>query len=137
MRLAGGMINDFRKIGFGDDNRTMRPEDAHELNVKARSFLRSELAIPFSGKTVVITHWLPHPGAIQERFVGDRLSPYFCCDCRDIMADFPIDLWVFGHSHGSKDFIDASGCRVLSNQRGYPHENPLATGFNDSLVVEF
>jgi predicted phosphodiesterase len=136
MQLASRFINDFRKIGFGDEMRNMAPEDARELNVQARAFLRAELAKPFAGKTVVITHWLPHPDAIQERFVGDRLTPYFCCDCRDIMSDFPIDLWVFGHSHGSTDFVDTSGCRVLSNQMGYPHESPMATWFNESLVVE-
>jgi hypothetical protein len=40
---------------------------------------------------------------------------------------------VFGHIHRNVD-TDVQGTRVLSNQRGYPHEP--ADGFDPGLVIE-
>ncbi|MNW15034.1 hypothetical protein D3C71_2134120 [compost metagenome] len=42
------------------------------------------------------------------------------------------DLWVYGHTHVSADFLK-NGCRVVSNPRGYPNQQ---TGFNPDFLIE-
>ena len=132
--LAASHVNDFKVIY--DAGAPLATDTMARLHREAKAFLRSELAKPWNGKTVVITHWLPHPDCIQEHYRGDRLSPFFCCNCSDLLSEFQIDLWVFGHTHGSCDARHASGCRLLSNQRGYPSENPIRTGFQPNLLIE-
>ena len=48
----------------------------------------------------------------------------FASDLTELMDGAAVDLWVFGHIHRTVD-TDVNGTRVLSNQRGYPHE-PVA-----------
>ena len=133
-RLAERVINDFRVIR--ENNGPLTAKTMVQLNWEARAFLREELKKPWDGKTVIVTHWLPHPECIAQQFKGSELSPYFCRDCSDLLNEFDIDLWVYGHSHGSGDYLHPSGCRIISNQRGYPHESPVANGFRIDCVVE-
>jgi len=132
-RLAESVINDFRVIrehGGPLTTRTMR-----HLHRDAIAFLDSELQKPWQGSTVVVTHWLPHRACISQQFMGSNLSPYFCADCSRLLDVYQIDLWVFGHSHGNMDFVHPSGCRIISNQRGYPHESPLGNGFRTDCTI--
>ncbi len=127
-------ISDFRRIR--ENNGCLTTNTMAQLNREARAFLREELQKPWAGKTVVVTHWLPHPDCIAPQFRESELSPYFCCDCSDLLNDFNIDVWAYGHSHGSRDFVHPSGCRIISNQRGYPSESAVASGFRRDCVVE-
>lgn len=126
-RVAERFINDFRVIRENAGPLTSRTMT--RLNSEARAFLREELKKPWDGKTVIVTHWLTHPECIIAKYRGSELSPYFCCDCSDLLIEFKIDLWVYGHSHGSGDFVHPHGCRIVSNQRGYPHECSVVNGF--------
>lgn len=64
------------------------------------------------------------------------LTPYFTSDQSGLMARYPIDVWAFGHTHGNVDFRDASGCRVVSNQMGYPNEYEHGdSGFREGLII--
>lgn len=132
--LAESYINDFRVIRDGEA--ALTTTTMTRLHHEAKAFLRAELEKPWNGKTVVITHWLPHPDCIQPCFRGNELSPYFCCNCSDLLDEFSIDLWAFGHSHGSCDVRHDKGCRLISNQRGYPMENPVRTGFQPNLLID-
>jgi hypothetical protein len=49
------------------------------------------------------------------------------------MSPEAVDLWVFGHIHRTVD-TSVNGTRLVSNQRGYPHE-PVA-GFDPGLVID-
>ncbi|EPJ2812714.1 serine/threonine protein phosphatase, partial [Pseudomonas putida] len=42
------------------------------------------------------------------------------------------DVWIFGHTHHAVDTI-VSGCRLISNPRGYPGER---TGFSPDFTIE-
>lgn len=126
-------ISDYSTI-FGVDQKFIEPRDTIQLHRDARAFLERELAKPFDGKTVVVTHFAPHRGCIAARFDGEALTPYFTVDMAPLMQKYPIALWAFGHTHGNVDFVTEGGCRVISNQRCYPHE--LSPGFRDDLVIE-
>lgn len=131
--MARNYISDYSTI-FGVDQKFIEPRDTIQLHHDARAFLERELANPFDGKTVVVTHFSPHRGCVAAQFDGEPLTPYFTVDMAPLMQKHQIALWAFGHTHGNVDFMAEGGCRVISNQRGYPRE--LNSDFRDNLVIE-
>jgi predicted phosphohydrolase len=111
-----------------------KPTDCHALHQESVRWLDQELAKPFVGKTVVIRHFAPDVRCVAARFDGSTLAPYFVTDLSGPMARHRIDLWCYGHTHSNIEFVADYGCRVVSNQRGYPTEQP--DGFGPSRVIE-
>ena len=107
------------------------PVHAERLFRKAKNFLREELAKPFDGKTVVVTHHLPSLMSVATRFSADILSAAFASNCDDLVER--ADLWIHGHTHDCFDY-SLGKCRVVCNPRGYPREH--SNGFRPGLVVE-
>lgn len=133
--VAKKSIRDFYVIEY--KNRVFTPSDANELFEYSYDWLKEELAKPFDGKTVVITHFGPHLSAKHTRYpADDPVSPYFVSDCSALMQQFPIDLWIYGHTHNSVDIVLESGTRLVSNQKGYPNEDPHYTRFDTHKICE-
>jgi 3',5'-cyclic AMP phosphodiesterase CpdA len=119
---------DYQLIRCG--SRAFAPEDAIALCARHRAWLGAALAAPFPGKTVVITHFAPHPRSIAHAYLGHRANPGFVLDLGDMMGSAV--LWIHGHTHTFFDYR-VRGTRVICNPRGYPGE---LTGFRPGLVVE-
>jgi predicted phosphodiesterase len=110
---------------------------------KSRAWLEGELAKPFAGRTVVVTHHGPHPLSIHPRFVGNPINPGFVSDLTPLLHD--VDLWLHGHTHDSFDYR-LGRCRVVANPAGYILNRAAATPgssfefengkFDPKLVVE-
>jgi len=110
---------------------------------RSRAWLEGELAKPFNGRTVVVTHHGPHPLSIHPRFIGNPLNPGFISDLTPLLRD--ADLWMHGHTHDSFDYR-IGRCRVMANPAGYILNRAAATAgsnfefengnFDPSLVVE-
>lgn len=140
MEIAQRQLNDHRLIRTG--RHIFTPQDALEQHEIARAWLKSELAKPFAGKTVVITHHGPHPLSVHPRYVGDQLSAAFVSDLSDLMPG--VDLWLHGHVHDGFDY-QVGRCRVVANPAGYvlnrgyaqrddyQFENPL---FDMNMLLE-
>lgn len=118
---------DFRVIAFGE--RRFTTDDWLALHRAHRAWLEARLATPFAGPTVVVTHFLPHPGSIAPRFATHPLNPAFASDLQPLLARTA--LWIHGHTHAASDYR-AGGTRIVCNPRGYPGE---PTGFRPDLVV--
>ena len=56
----------------------------------------------------------------------------FVSDLSEVIERREPDLWVHGHVHDSFDY-QVGRTRVVSNPKGYEHENP---SFVPGLVVE-
>jgi hypothetical protein len=119
---------DYQLIQHG--SRAFSPEDAIALCSRHRAWLAAALALPFPGKTVVVTHFAPHPRSIAPGYVGHRANPGFVVDLEKTMGSAA--LWIHGHTHTFFDYR-VRGTRVICNPRGYPGE---ATGFRSDLIVE-
>lgn len=98
-------------------NQPMGPKDAYRLHCRSRAFFEKVLAMPFEGKTVVVSHHCPHPNSILERFRGDTINPAFTSDLSDLIETYRPDLWIHGHTHASFDYT-VGDTRILCNPRG-------------------
>lgn len=125
-------MNDFKLIRHGKYRR-IKPLDVEALNFKASTFLTSALAVPFAGKTVVVTHFAPHSGSIMPGFETDDLTPYYVNDLSHLLENGP-DIWVHGHCHAVFDY-QVGKTRILCNPRGYGKEENVE-GFDSGRVVE-
>ena len=81
-------------------------------------------------RTIVLTHFPPHPACIAPQYTDSPLNPYFIND---------IDLngfayWLAGHTHQAFD-DEQDGCRIIINPLGYPNEIGQ-NGYRDGLLLE-
>lgn len=133
MRVCARIVNDFKQIHVTDQDRSLSPADTRATHLESRAWLAARLAERHDGPTVVITH---HAPLVRERPDNPMLAAIagaFASDLSTLIDGEAVDLWIFGHIHRTID-VDVNGSRVLSNQRGYPHE-PV-DGFDPALVVE-
>lgn len=118
--------------------------DDHE---QSRRWLEQELAKPYPGRTVVVTHHGPHPLSIHPRFHDAKVNSGFVSDLTPLLHQ--ADLWLHGHVHDSFDYSDVGRCRVVANPGGYCLNAAVATvwstgpafelenrGFNPTLVID-
>lgn len=127
----GKTINDFRKIQFAG-----KSFDAllfSHLYQSSKTWLEQELAQPFSGKTVVITHHAPSLWSWNDAAHALKKLAY-CSDLKSLLHEYEIAAWFHGHVHSPADYRIA-GARILCNPRGYLGTK-VVPGFDQNRVVE-
>lgn len=131
-------INDFYCILRQTDQQTNRPwtiadhENEHKLFVDGlKMFLADTEGSPCR---IVLTHFMPHPQCVHERYRTSAINPYFTSNMERYMGWD--GYWLFGHGHDPFDFT-IDGTRLLANPRGYGRgerqENPL---FKPDFTIE-
>ena len=133
MELCERLVNDYSQIRFGSGERRLRAADTRAVHLTSRDWLAQRLAEPHDGPTVVVTHHAPLVRARPDNPIMRAIAGAFASDLSDLIAGDGPDLWIFGHTHRAAD-LELGGTRILSNQRGYPHEPD--DGFRPRLVVE-
>ncbi|MEX3955188.1 metallophosphoesterase [Trinickia sp. EG282A] len=101
----------------GTPSRKFMPSDTLALHRQARAWLAAEIAKPFGGKTIVVTHHAPHRDSLAPRFANDLVSAGFISHLPTLVHT-PVALWIHGHTHTPFDYF-AEGTRVVCNPRGY------------------
>jgi len=117
-----------------EDPEYFNATDAQALFNSNKAWLQDELAKPYDGKTVVVTHHAPSQKSIHNRYQGNAWNDCFVSDVEGLMHS--IDVWIHGHTHSSHDY-KLNNTRVVCNPRGYPTfmggwENQE---FNPSMVI--
>lgn len=136
MAVAKRGINDYWMI-HANGGKSLTPRDTLKLHRIAVRWLDAELSKPFAGKTVVVTHFAPHRDCVAAQYAGSDMSPYFVSDLSYLMQKHQINIWCHGHTHTNNDFRAEGGCRVISNQLGYPGERGRTdNGFRADMVIE-
>jgi predicted phosphodiesterase len=121
-------------------SRTLRPEDSIRLHHHSLHDIRSRLATPFDGPTVVVTHHAPSLRSVEPRFKHDPLSPCFASNLDDTVEASEAALWIHGHTHAAFDYT-LNRTRVVCNPVGYRdqfHGKPAeqVAGFIPDLVID-
>jgi hypothetical protein len=132
MSLAQTIMSDYQVIRSHGET-SLSPRDTRDIHRVQRAWLADQLSNPFSGKTVVVTHHLPHPSSVHEKYRGDALNPCFASNL-SVLVGPPAILWLHGHTHESMDYA-VGGTRVVCNPRGYLPDEPNPN-FKPDLVIE-
>ncbi len=133
MRICARLVNDYKEIEVSELGRPLRPQDTRDIHLASRAWLATCLAETHLGPTVVFTHHAPIVRSRPDHPVLQAIGGAFASDLSEMMDGDAAALWVFGHIHRTVNTV-VNGTRVISNQRGYPHE-PV-DGFDPELVVE-
>ena len=142
MYFAEHGMNDYRRIAVRWEDKRGRPDHFGRLRTSntwamhrlSRAWLERELAQPFDGTTVVVTHMLPSGRSISPHFRDSPLNAAFASDLDALVESSGAALWIHGHTHVNCDYR-LGATRVVCNPRGYwPDE--LNPEFNPGFVVD-
>ena len=124
-------FKDFERIRAAN-GRLAQPADFKVRNHSARHWLAQQLALPFAGTTVVITHHAPSMQslALQPHPSGPLDASF--ANCWEDFLGPSVAFWIHGHTHLAVDY-NLAGTRILSNPRGVPREH---TGFIADWMLE-
>jgi hypothetical protein len=137
MDAAHRAMNDFQMIDIMDslhkEQRPLAPSDCLRLHRESRHYIESELARPFDGVTIVMTHHAPSRSSVPKNWWGDPINAAYASDLDALIEETRPHLWVHGHIHSSADYrIGAT--RVVCNPRGY-FPSQLNPDFDSALVI--
>jgi predicted phosphodiesterase len=126
--------SDFKRIRIDDPERAFTPQELLALHGKARAFLEEELAKPFVGKTVVVTHFGSSPRSLLPEHSTYPTRGTYSSDLEYLMGPI-VNLWIHGHIHDSLDF-QVKETRVVCNPRGGMGPKSFNPAFARDKVVE-
>ena len=136
LNAAQAYMPDYQRISTGGiDARLLCAQDTAALHARHKAWLAQQLAQPFDGRTVVITHMAPSMRSVEERYATNLGSPAFASQLDELVAQ--ADLWVHGHMHASLDYR-IEDCRVVCNPCGYQMADgmPENEQFNPGLTID-
>ena len=136
LNAAQAYMPDYRRITTGGDApRLLCAQDTAALHARHKAWLSKQLAQPFDGRTVVITHMAPSMRSVEERYASDIGSPAFASHLGELVVQ--ADLWAHGHMHASHDYR-IGRCRVICNPCGYPRPDgtPENERYDPGFIVD-
>ena len=121
-----------RKYSALEGGAPMLAERLRELALIDQAWLREQLALPFDGKTVVVTHFAPSRLSSDPRYGETPGTAGFCNALDDLLP--MADLWLHGHLHCAHDYR-VGPCRVVANPLGYASKGEQE-GFRSACVLD-
>lgn len=114
-------MRDYRHIRTGGYRRLL-PRDTAAWAAQTKAWLATELAKPFDGPTVVVTHHPPTTKSLRAGQVQEPLDAADANDWDDFVVESGAACWFHGHTHHPVNYT--LGQTVLgSNPRGYPGQD--------------
>lgn len=117
-------LRDFHAIQYSED-KIFRPNDMLKLFYADHAYIEEQLMVPFHGKTVVLTHHLPHPSCVAQDFKDNKFNYLFASSEKAFgqlfLSETAPHLWVHGHTHTALD-TKVGNTRIVCNPHGYGHE---------------
>lgn len=107
-------------------------EGMREQGLVCQHWLRTALAQPFIGSTVVVTHFAPSLHSADPRYGHTPGTAGFCNALDTLLPQ--VQLWLHGHLHAPSDYTH-HGCRVVANPLGYARKNEQAL-YRPNLLIE-
>lgn len=118
-------LSDFRCVKRNGKNISVQDWNGfHEKSVERIERPMVTRNIKGCKKIVVITHFVPLFCLSSGKFPRDPISDGFYSNLENLIEEREPDMWIYGHNHDPVD-MDVFGCKMRSNQYGYPHEKDL------------
>lgn len=111
--------------------RTLDPEDTMNISKMSYSWLDRKISGSIK-PIIVVTHHGQSMATKNPRYELDDITASFNSNY-DALLRSPVKLWVTGHTHHCIDSAH-HGVRLISHQKGYPHEN--IKGFDWETVFD-
>jgi Icc-related predicted phosphoesterase len=134
--LAGQKMNDFYQT-LMNKGEPFTPTRSIEEHYKIKQSIKESIQTKEDNinKVVVISHHLPSLRSVDMRRYGDSDINYaYYSNLEKYMEELPINVWVHGHTHGSKNYM-LGDTRVVCNPRGY-YNYEENIDFNQELLIE-
>lgn len=131
MQDAADGMNDYhyiRRIGLAYDR--IRPMDTALVHADHVRWLNDQLAKPWPGSTIIITHHAPH-----RAMLGDmpwHLEPAYATDLTEMIETHRPTLWLSGHTHARAE-VSLGETTIRNVSLGYPHQ--LAVGDEGAVLL--
>ena len=113
------------------DGVPMLAPEIRALGLQRQAWLRSALAQPFEGSTVVVTHFAPSLMSADPRYGLTPGTAGFCNTLDELLP--AAQLWLHGHLHCPQDYL-SQGCHVVANPLGYAHKGEQKS-FRPELLI--
>ncbi len=131
MQIASRQMNDFYHIQ--NRGQPLLPEHLVELHTHSMGYLAQELARPYAGNTVVVSHHAPCRRSWSNRPDSPMIDAY-CSDALQRVTEHSPALWIHGHIHASCDY-QQDQTRVACNPRGYDNIQ-IIDGFDAARTID-
>ena len=112
-----------RKTGTTRGGQAFLSEAVRALALESQDWLAQQLAVPFAGPTVVVTHFAPSLLSGDPRYGRTPGTAGFCNALDHLLPQ--AQLWLHGHLHCPSDYSH-QGCRVVANPLGYARKGEQA-----------
>jgi len=129
---AKSCMPDFRCVKY--EKVRMLTDNTVTMHNITKNFIMNKLMDGYDGKTVVVTHHMPHNVCVHEKYKGDSLNGAFVTDLNDLF-EYDMDLWVHGHTHEIVDEV-VNNTRIVCNPLGYPGHEKGRNDFDPLMTVE-
>ncbi len=120
------------KMASQRNGRLFDAQAMREIALECQGWLQRELADPFDGTTVVVTHFAPTLHSMDPRY-GESPGTAGFCNALDTWLPCA-DLWLHGHLHCPTD-VQVGRCRIVANPLGYSDKNEQA-GFQPTQLIQ-
>jgi predicted phosphodiesterase len=128
-------LNDFRRIHYATD--AFDAINFSDLHQHSKTWLEQQLALSFSGKTVVVTHHAPTfwswNDTTPKKTTHALKKLAYCNDLKYLLHQYEIAIWFHGHIHSPADYRIADA-RILCNPRGY-FGKKIVPDFDQNRIV--
>jgi hypothetical protein len=121
-----------RKTGTTRQGALMLSDAVREQSLACQDWLSGQLAQPFDGTTVVVTHFAPSLLSADPRY-GNTPGTAGFCNALDHLLPLA-QVWLHGHLHAPCNYVH-QGCHVVANPLGYARKNEQAA-FDPTLCIE-
>ena len=131
-------MNDYRTIRYGEKYRKLNPNDILSIHNESKNYIMDKLdEYENSGKSVwVMTHHGPSYQSVCHRYKDmPEMNALYVNNFDGLISVNPhLKYWSHGHVHSSHNYMIGQ-CNVLSNPRGYVHEQNVNFDPNFEVVL--
>ena len=121
-----------QKTGATRGGEPFLAEQIRDHALACQAWLRQALQTPWTGSTVVVTHFAPSLKSADPRYGLSPGTAGFCNGLDELLAG--VQVWMHGHLHAPSDYVEA-GCRVVANPLGYARKNEQV-GYQPQLRID-